>query len=398
MQFFKYCILGAGPSGLSFAATLKNRGVNSFLILEKEPTAGGLCRSTIVDGSPLDIGGGHFLDTSRANVIKFLFNYMPRDEWFKYKRISTIRIRNIEVEHPLEGHLWQFPLKDQIDFLESIAQSGSTQGKPEPTNFDSWIRWKLGDLISNEYMLPYNRKIWSLSLNQLGTYWLNKLPSVSFRETLQSCLEKKSGGTLPAHGQFFYPKVYGYGEVWNRIASSLQDHLIPNYNITSINTEKNIINNQIRADTIVTTIPWTYWISVANLPDQIANAINFLRYIGVNIDYKSQNLQSDSHWIYVPNEDLSYHRILLRHNFCRDSHGYWTETNTVRSGPSEGPRFTNHYAYPVNDLHKQKNISKILEWGHSKNIIGLGRWGTWEHLNSDIAVELAIKLAKRELL
>ena len=57
----KYLILGAGPAGLTVANRLKQLGENSFLVLEKEKQAGGLCRSKIVDGAPFDIGGGHFL-------------------------------------------------------------------------------------------------------------------------------------------------------------------------------------------------------------------------------------------------------------------------------------------------------------------------------------------------
>ena len=84
MNNVKYLILGAGPAGLTFARMLKDRGENSFLVLEKESEAGGLCRSTMVDGSPYDIGGGHFLDVRRPEVNKFLFRFMPEEEWDKY--------------------------------------------------------------------------------------------------------------------------------------------------------------------------------------------------------------------------------------------------------------------------------------------------------------------------
>lgn len=56
----KYLILGAGPAGLTFANQLKQLGETSFLVVEKEKNAGGLCRSTIVDEKPFDIGGGAF--------------------------------------------------------------------------------------------------------------------------------------------------------------------------------------------------------------------------------------------------------------------------------------------------------------------------------------------------
>ena len=76
----KYLILGAGPAGLSLANRLKQDGEKSFLVLEREATAGGLCRSVEVDGAPFDIGGGHFLDVRRPHVNNFLFGFMPKEE------------------------------------------------------------------------------------------------------------------------------------------------------------------------------------------------------------------------------------------------------------------------------------------------------------------------------
>ena len=69
----KYLILGAGPAGLTLANKLKQMGITDFCVLEKEKTAGGLCRSADVDGSAFDIGGGHFLDVRRPKVNEFLF-------------------------------------------------------------------------------------------------------------------------------------------------------------------------------------------------------------------------------------------------------------------------------------------------------------------------------------
>lgn len=57
---YKYLILGAGPAGLAIANKLKDAGEKSFLVLEKESTTGGLCRSQLLEGFPLDIGGAIF--------------------------------------------------------------------------------------------------------------------------------------------------------------------------------------------------------------------------------------------------------------------------------------------------------------------------------------------------
>ena len=54
MQNYRWVILGAGPAGLTFANKLKENGENSFIVLERESEAGGLCRSKNVDGFLLD--------------------------------------------------------------------------------------------------------------------------------------------------------------------------------------------------------------------------------------------------------------------------------------------------------------------------------------------------------
>lgn len=392
----KYAILGAGPSGLSLAHSLIGKGEASsdIAVFEKENIAGGLCRSEMVDGAPLDIGGGHFLDLKRKNVLDFLFQFMPREEWDLHDRVSKIRIRESEVDHPLEANLWQFPKSVQLDYLESIARAGCIRGDLQPESFAKWIHWKFGDRIAGEYMLPYNRKIWSMNPDELGTYWLYKLPNVSFRETLASCLEGRVMGSLPAHGTFLYPKNFGYGEVWRRMGIALGGSLIANFNIQTLDLDKKILNSEWEYETLISTIPWAYWNRFSKVPLEIDKAISSLKNASIDVDYCPETLNNNSHWIYEPNEEISYHRLLLRSNFAKGSRGYWTETNTSRAIPKgDGIRFSNEYAYPINTLNKPAAVTKILKWAKTKSVIGLGRWGTWEHMNSDVAVDRALNLA-----
>jgi protoporphyrinogen oxidase len=390
----KFLILGAGPSGLSFAHGLLRRGERSFLVLEKEEVAGGLCRSAMVDGAPLDIGGGHFLDVKRREVLDLVFQFMPESEWTLHNRRARIRLAGTEVEHPLEGNLWQLPLETQVDFLESIARAGCVSDTPSPELFEDWIRWKLGTRIADDYMIPYNRKIWSMDLNRLGTYWLHKLPDVSLRDTLASCLYRQPMGSLPAHGQFLYPKAHGYGEVWRRMGEALGERLLTSTPITRIDLATRTVNETFQAETIVNTTPWPLWRNFATLPPEIDAAIAGLVQVPIDVDYVPEDPGSDAHWLYEPNESISYHRILGRTNFCPDSRGYWTETNAVRSAAT--PRHFRHhnpFAYPVNTSDKPLLVARIEQWARAASILPLGRWGTWEHMNSDVAVSLGLKAA-----
>jgi len=388
----KYLILGAGPAGLSFANKLLENGETSFLVLEKESSPGGLCRSIDVDGSPLDIGGGHFLDVKRKKVLDFLFTFMPEHEWNKFERDSRIVINNNFISSPLEANIWQMKITDQVEYLKSIAIAGCNIGEKIPEKFIDWIYWKLGVKIAEEYMLPYNQKIFSEELNKLGTYWLEKLPNVSFEDTILSCLEKKAHGKQPGHAQFFYPKKYGYGELWIRMAKALGDRIKYNINVNSIDFDKKIVNNQYLANNIINTIPWCEFNELNGMPERFKKGICHLKFNSVQIEYNAEKLDTTCHWIYYPDLKLPYHRLLVRHNFCNNSRGYWSETNSERVVPSDKWSYINKYAYPLNTIGKPQFMKEFLSWVETKGVYGLGRWGTWEHLNSDVTVENAISL------
>lgn len=401
MEHVKYLILGAGPAGLTFARKLKDAGEDSFLLLEKEKTAGGLCRSTEVDGSPFDIGGGHFLDVRRPQVNEFLFRFMPKEEWQLFERDSRIWIKSACVGHPFEANIWQMDTESQVEYLTSIAKAGCNRNEPMPEKFVDWIKWKLGDKVAEDYMLPYNRKMFADELDELGTYWLEKLPSVSFEETLRSCLMRKPYGTQPGHASFYYPKKHGYGEVWLRIADSIGDHILYEKRVQGIDCDKRQVmlasGEKYEAEIIITSIPWAEFSFIAGMPDEIKDSLQSLKSSAIETRYVPENLDTKAQWIYIPESDIPYHRILIRHNFCNGSKGYWLETRKERTENYKGNssfHYVNEYAYPLNTISKPTVISKLLAFARTKNIYGLGRWGEHCHYNSDLVVELAMKLAE----
>lgn len=397
----KYLILGAGPAGLTVANRLKQKGVNDFLVLERESMAGGLCRSVDIDGSPFDIGGGHFLDVRRPKVNEFLFGFMPENEWDKYDRDSRIEVNGNVINHPIEANIWQMKLEDQVEYLKSIAVAGCNIGTKMPVDFVDWIYWKLGSKVAEDYMIPYNQKMFGAELNQLGTYWLDKLPNVSFEETLLSCLTKKAYGTQPGHAQFYYPKKYGYGELWLRMAKAIEGKIKYNKDVSKIDLDTKCVTTTdgitYQADQIITTIPWLEFNEIIGMPEEIKNSISELKYSSVQTEYHAENLDTKAQWIYYPDLSVSYHRILVRHNFCPNSKGYWTETNSERvelETPNNNFKYMNQYAYPLNTIRKPKIMKTLLDWSKKHGVIGLGRWGEHQHYNSDVTVDLALKLVE----
>ena len=179
------------------------------------------------------------------------------------------------------------------------------------------------------------------------------------------------------------------------MADSLGTSFTPNYEINSLNLQKLEINSEIAADYIINTIPWSEWLKFTVLPANIVQAISALKHTSISIDYASENLNSDAHWIYEPSLEIPEHRYLVRHNFINGSRGYWKETNTKRVVSKQNTIHVNQYAYPINTIDKKRNVDLINYEFKKKKIFGIGRWGRWEHMNSDVAVSEALVFAKK---
>lgn len=394
----RFLILGAGPAGLTFANCLKRKGIHDFLLLEAEHDPGGLCRSIHVDGSALDIGGGHILDVRRPEVVRFLFGFMPREEWNYFIRDTTIHVSGKFISHPFEANLWQFDTSRQVEYLSSIARAGCVTGQPEPEKFTDWITWKLGDKIANDYMIPYNTKMFGHELPNLGTYWLNKLPDVSFEDTLRSCLDHQAYAKQPGHAEFYYPVEHGYGEMWRRMADALDGRILYGQHVDAIDFDSHTVRTaeggEYHGSIIINTIPWREFRELHGMPETLKDSIPRLKHTSVQVKYIPHDMDTKAHWIYYPDLSLSYHRIFLRHNVLLGSKGVWTETNADRIEPPDGNfSYMNKYAYPLNTIGKPEIMSSLLGWCRGKDVHGLGRWGEHEHYNSDLTVELAMKLA-----
>lgn len=404
-MIYDVLVLGAGVTGITLLKAMRRRGLKRIMALEAGSEPGGLCRSFYVDGHVVDIGG-HFFQTAFPEVEELIFSCFPREKMYRIDpRISKISLEGMDIDYPLESNLWQLPLDTQIDYLLSVVRNGEALGKPEPENYEAWIRWKLGDKICDNYLIPYNIKLWGIPPCEMDVDWLYKIPRVEVREVLKYSLERHQDvEKYPCHNRPYYPVSGGYGRVVEALAREELPNIRLNTAVTSLRYDASarewIVNGEFRARMIVNTIPWPVLYEALGRPQEIAGRMKFIRYNRVVISlFETDENRNNYHWRYRPEMDQQHHRELFISNFVRDSkrYGVFTETNADRfhAGTLTFPgrnifNYTTPAAYPLPLIGRTAAISDILDYYREKNLFGVGRWGEHQHHNHDVCIKHAL--------
>ena len=400
----EYLIIGAGITGITLCKKLRECGVDDVLVLEKLDEPGGLCRSKMIDGHVVDIGGGHFFGTKIPEIKEYVFSLLSEQEFNYHKRVSKIEIGNETIDYPLESNIWQLPIEKQIDYLISVIRNGEASNTSEPSNYEEWIRWKLGDRICDDYMIPYNSKLWGVAPNEMDIDWLYKIPRVDVKEVLEYCLKREQDvSKFPAHIYFYYPKTRGFQSIVDAIVKDENKYIRYNEKVNKLRFDNDrwIINDCYEARNVINTTPWNDLFIVLGSPDELRSEFEKIKYNRIVITLFEKDYDHNWHWRYIPDRNKMYHREFYIGNYAEDSkcNGIYTETNIKRysediqySGAGR-PLYSaaTDAAYPIPVIGHTAAINNIRKYYENKRLYGVGRWGQHQYQNADVSMHEAIK-------
>ena len=278
---YEYIIIGAGITGITLCKKFREAGISNILVLEADSKAGGLCRTEKIEGHQLDVGGGHFFHTKYPEVFEYVFAHLPKEEFQYYKRVSKIELEENTIDYPIESNIWQLPIKQQIKYLISVIRNGESQHKPEPLNYEEWVRWKLGNEICDNYMIPYNEKLWGVKLKEMDCDWLYKIPQVNVEEALRYSLERKADVTkFPAHIYFYYPLRGGFQRIVDALLADEKKFIKLNAKVVNLKHQDGrwIVNKELEAKHVVNTVPWNSLYEALGEPAELADDFARIKY------------------------------------------------------------------------------------------------------------------------
>ncbi len=323
-------ILGGGLAGMSTAFHLAREQPGlERLILEKNARGGGLARSRRVGEFIFDYTGHylHLRDPETTALVRDLLG----ENLFEAERRSTIHMHGTEVAFPFQAHLHGLPrevvARCLLDFFEA-----SRHEMPENAaegSFASWARLTFGHAIAEEFMIPYNEKLFGVSADEITAEWVAwSVPRPDLEQVVRGALGMSNEG-LGYNARFSYPRQGGIAA----LPRALQERVIADMRFAS---EVQAIDLKQKSVTLSDgeVISWDFLVSTLPLPlfcrmisampnegdlDRLRAAAGTLRAsatydVALGIDRES--LAGGTHWIYFPEAKYSFYRVGFPSNVC----------------------------------------------------------------------------------
>jgi protoporphyrinogen oxidase len=419
-----FLILGAGLAGLSFAYHLRKN--NNYIILEKEDEIGGLIRSKKLKGFVFDYSA-HLLHTRTKSFAGWLkknfgnrLNHHNRNAWIYSHGAYT--------KYPFQANFYGLPKNIVKECLEGLVFKKNNLH--EEKNFKEWIEKTFGKGIARHFMVPYNRKFWTLEPKYLTLEWIDGfIPQPTLKDVLDGTFEynpKEFG----YNNKFWYPKEGGINILTEKISKDLKN-IILSEGVKLINPrEKRIETNNGNVfyyEKLILTIPLPELkILIPNSPIYLKEVIEQLRYtsiININFGIKRGNI-SNKDWIYFPEDNFIFYRVGFPMNFSQNStpkgmssiyvdisYSNWkpldkknifnkVRQDLIKAGILEKEdeivvKDSNDikYGYIIYDKNWQKSRNIILDYLRENNIFTCGRFGSWHYASMEKTFLEAQKLA-----
>lgn len=299
----KTLILGGGISAISFAHFSNDE---DYLIVEKEKTLGGLCRSFRIGDSMFDFSGHfmHFKDEKMKNYITQLLKFHKTGEFKEYARDAGIFIDGQVIDYPFQANIHQLPKEQFINCLVDLYEASKKDNPSAETFYDLAVN-AFGSSIVDLFFRPYNEKLYRTKLEDLGADSMGRfIPKVNFDEVMQNIKEKKNFGY---NSTFLYSPTSGIQGVVDALLAEKPVNAALGETILKIDLDEKCVTTDSRKicyDKLINTLPLPLFTKLAGIKEVKLKSVDVDVY---NITYtdKAARLPKKA-WIYFPGDSLFY--------------------------------------------------------------------------------------------
>ncbi len=413
-------ILGAGLAGLSAAWHLKQKKI-SALVLEKEDSVGGLCRSKQVGKFIFDCDG-HLLHFRNNYTLRWVRGLL-KNNLVKHERSAWVNHFGIFSRYPFQANLYALPKPIASECLWGFIYANSLKPNNNQANFLQWINATFGRGMARHFMVPYNRKFWTVPLSQMTCSWSDKfIPQPTLVDVVNGFFENNKN-SFGYNAVFWYPERGGISRLPEALEKQV-GQVRKNCCVSSIDLKKKELTIKGRGkekfDALILTIPLPELAGLIKpLPASILKSLGRLRWnsiFNLNLGLEG-SCQEGKHWVYFPQKSHCFFRAGFFHNFSKyltpaKKSSLYAEVSYPQDKPINRGKVTRQiindlkragiiregnkilaqdsndikYGYPVYDRHYLLATKTIKDFLLAHDIIACGRYGSWQYLSMEDAL------------
>jgi protoporphyrinogen oxidase len=318
-------ILGGGPAGLG-AAFYAHRAGFEFVLFEKAPEFGGLCRTFRCGKHRYDAGAHRFHDADPE--VTAVLRELLGDKLVSVFRPSKVFVRGRYLGFPpTPTNLLLSAGLGDLGRMSLDLLRGRLDRRPVVSFADFAVK-AFGKTLAERFLLNYSAKVWGLPPDQLSPAIATRRLSGMSLWTLMLELVNPQRKTEHLEGRFLYP-TGGHGEIIRAIVGTLpRSSLKENSEVCGLDVEAGAIRGVRLSDgsswpvrgPVVSTLPLPALVRFLApcLPPDCQKRAADLRFRQVRLIFLrlSRPRFSENASIYIPNPDLCVSRIYEPKNRC----------------------------------------------------------------------------------
>lgn len=305
---------------------------------------------------------------------------------------------------------------------------------PEPKNFKEWVYHVFGKGIAEQYMIPYNEKIWNISADQMSMDWVHgRVPRPPVEDVIKSAVGVETEGYT--HQLYFgYPKTGGIEALPRAFAKDCK-HITLNFRVSKVwregaNWHVSDGKQTKTFDKIVSTIAIQDLIdALPEVPKAVRESVHGLRYnslITVMLGARGEPIPYTA--LYIPDMEFPFHRLSFPLCFTDEGapKNHVAITAEITTNPGDGFHELDDeaainkvidgiakmglvkredvtfkricrtkHAYVVRTFDYSEKLKTGLDYLNSLGIVSVGRNAEFEYINMDEATRRALEAAKK---
>ncbi len=304
----KNLILGAGLSGLTTAYYLGD----DYLILEKDATPGGYCRTIPNDRYVWDYAG-HFYHFQTEKYKKLFLDLVDEDQIIRQKKNTKIFYGGKLIEYPFQTNIHEL---EKNEFIECLYDLYFREAKENYDNFLEMLYAKFGRAIVEKFLRPYNEKLYATDLRLLDKDAMGRFfPYADFRQVMESMGDNKKA---TYNDEFMYLKK-GTGYFIDRLYETLDANKVKfGEEVVKIDLGSKMVTVASGAtyayENLINTMPFNQFLKICD-GTELADELSYNKVLVLNLGFdKASPNYKDEHWVYFPDKDLNFYRIGFYNN------------------------------------------------------------------------------------